>query len=379
MKLFSCPACDQVVFFSNVTCERCGHALGYEPRQNRVLALEKADDGWVSVGRKSQGDRWIYCDNYRYGVCNWLIPAGSDEKYCLADRHNLMVPDLSDPVNQKLWGKMEAAKHRLFYTLLRLKLPLYTRDEHPEGLGFKFLADDPNSTKKVMTGHDEGVVTVALAEADDLERETRRNAMGEPYRTLLGHFRHEVGHWYWDILVRDGGALEACRAVFGDDTQDYGEALKRHYANGPKPNWQEDYVSAYAGSHAWEDFAETWAHYLHIVDTLEVGGSFGMTIHPQLDRDGILTTDLAFDVYDPETTIEEIADAWLAISQALNSMNRAMGLGDLYPFVLSPAVIDKLGFIHDLVHGRAGQVRHSHPSDETTNDARTLARQSEDA
>jgi len=179
--------------------------------------------------------------------------------------------------------------------------------------------------------------------------------MGEPYRTLLGHFRHEVGHWYWDILVRDGGdELQACRAVFGDDTEDYGEALKRHYANGPKANWQEEFVSAYAGSHAWEDFAETWAHYLHIVDTLEVGGSFGMTIHPRLDRDGILTTDLDFDVYGDETTIEQIADGWLAISQALNSMNRAMGLSDLYPFVLSPAVIRKLGFIHDLVHGRAG-------------------------
>ncbi|WP_062210107.1 putative zinc-binding metallopeptidase [Aureimonas sp. AU12] len=381
MKLFSCPACDQVLFFNNTRCERCGHALGYEPRQNRLLALEPAGDAWVSVGYKSAGDHWVYCDNHRYNVCNWLIPAGSGEKYCLADRHNMMVPDLSNPRNQALWAKMEAAKHRLFYTLLRLKLPLYTRDEHREGLGFKFLADDPNSPKKVMTGHEDGVVTVALAEADDLERETRRNAMGEPYRTLLGHFRHEVGHWYWDILVRDGGdALEACRAVFGDDTEDYGEALKRHYANGPKANWQEEFVSAYAGSHPWEDFAETWAHYLHIVDTLEVGGSFGMTIHPRLDRDGILTTDLDFDVYGEETTIEEIADGWLAISQALNSMNRAMGLSDLYPFVLSPAVIRKLGFIHDLVHGRAGdRLALDVAADSVPASAGMLARQSEEA
>ncbi|WP_182086914.1 putative zinc-binding peptidase [Aureimonas sp. ME7] len=362
MKLFSCPSCDQVVFFGNVRCERCGHALGYEPRANRILALEQAEDGFVSVGRGSDGAHWRYCDNYQYGVCNWLVPADGTDILCLADRHNMMVPDLSDPNNQILWGKMEAAKHQLFYTLLRLQLPLYTRDEHQEGLGFKFLADDPASTEKVMTGHDLGVITVALAEADDLEREKRRSAMGEPYRTLLGHFRHEVGHWYWDILVRDGGALEACRAVFGDDSQDYGQALQAHYANGPKPDWQEEFVSAYAGAHPWEDFAETWAHYLHIIDTLEVGGSYGMTIHPRLDRDGILTTDLDFKVYDDATTIEEIADGWLAISQALNSMNRAMGLQDLYPFVLSPTVIGKLGFIHDLVHGRVGTAARPAPA-----------------
>lgn len=355
MKLFSCPSCDQVVFFNNVVCERCGHALGYEPRSNRVLALEAADDGWLSVGRGSDGSHWRYCDNYQYGVCNWLVPADSGERMCLADRHNLMVPDLSNPDNQALWAKMEAAKHRLFYTLLRLNLPLYTRDEHPEGLGFKFLADDPATGQKVMTGHDEGIITVALAEADDAEREQRRTAMGEPYRTLLGHFRHEVGHWYWDILVRDGNLLDECRAVFGDDREDYGQALQNHYNNGPKLNWQEEYVSAYAGSHAWEDFAETWAHYLHIIDTLEVGGSYGIAIQPRLDRDGILTTDLNVKVYDPNTTMEEIADAWLALSQALNSMNRAMGLPDLYPFVLSPTVVGKLGFIHDLVHGRVGQ------------------------
>ena len=299
-----------------------------------LAPLEAADDGWVSVGRGSDGSHRRYCDNYQYGVCNWLVPAGSDERLCLADRHNLMVPDLSNPDNQALWAKMEAAKHRLFYTLLRLNLPLYTRDEHPEGLGFKFLADDPATGEKVMTGHDEGIITVALAEADDAERESRRTAMGEPYRTLLGHFRHEVGHWYWDILVRDGNLLDECRAVFGDDREDYGQALQNHYNNGPKPNWQEDYVSSYAGSHAWEDFAETWAHYLHIIDTLEVGGSYGIAIQPRLDRDGILTTDLNVKVYDPNTTMGEIADAWLALSQALNSLNRAMGLQDLYPFVL---------------------------------------------
>ena len=105
--------------------------------------------------------------------------------------------------------------------------------------------------------------------------------MGEPYRTLLGHFRHEVGHYYWDLLVRDGGRLEACRAVFGDDREDYGEALKRHYAEGAPADWQANFVSAYATTHAWEDFAETWAHYLHMVDSArDRRPSFGLEVEP---------------------------------------------------------------------------------------------------
>ena len=131
--------------------------------------------------------------------------------------------------------------------------------------------------------HDNGVITIALQEADDVERETQRAAMHEPYRTLLGHFRHEIGHYYWDRLVRDGKKLDAARAVFGDDRVDYNEALKAHYANGAQPDWQHNFVTSYATAHPWEDFAETWAHYLHIVDTLEMASAFGLQIRPPLD------------------------------------------------------------------------------------------------
>ncbi|WP_285295215.1 zinc-binding metallopeptidase family protein [Aureimonas altamirensis] len=364
MKLFSCPSCDQVVYFTNTVCERCGHALGYEPLTNRMLALEPDGQYFVSVGRRANGEHWKYCDNYRYGVCNWLLPSDSPETLSIASRFNLTVPDLSDPQNVALWQKMEFAKQRLFYSLLRLKLPLMTRAEDPEGLGFDFLTHDPETGGNVMTGHDRGLITIALAEADDAEREKRRAELGEPYRTLLGHMRHEVGHWYWDRLVRDGNALEACRAVFGDDSQDYGQALQTHYANGPQPNWQDNFVSSYAGAHPWEDFAETWAHYLHIVDTLETGGALGMTLSPRLDRDGILTTELDFDIYGQSTTIDQIAEAWLALSAAINALNRSMGLNDAYPFVLSPVVIQKLGFIHDLVHGRIGTAARAGLSEE---------------
>ena len=356
MKLFSCPACSQVIFFENVLCERCGHALGYEPETNRILALEPADGIFVSAGSHSDGASWKYCGNYEYGVCNWLIPGGSEDTYCLACRHNVTVPDVSNPQNLARWQKLEIAKRRMFYTLIRLGLPLVTREEDPEGLGFDFLADTKGE-QPVMTGHDLGLITIALVEGDDAEREKRRTSMGEPYRTLLGHFRHEVGHWYWDRLVRDGnpGALEACRAIFGDDTRDYGEALQEHYKNGPKPNWQDEFVSSYAGAHAWEDFAETWAHYLHIVDTLETGHWWGVSVDPRVRDSGLLTTTIDFDVFASQATVGDIDEAWLALSAALNSFNRAMGHQDLYPFVISETVRGKLAFIHDLVRGRAGQ------------------------
>jgi hypothetical protein len=217
------------------------------------------------------GDRGLrrFCANADYDVCNWLTDAKGQERLCVACRHNDTIPDISQPSRLTPWRDIEFAKHRLFYSLFRWKLPLKTRAEDPShGLAFEFLADPPQpSGPKVMTGHDDGVVTIALAEADSTEMEKRRAELAEPYRSLLGHFRHEVGHHYWDVLVRDGGRLEQCHAAFGDDSLAYEEALKRHYQHGPPADWPERFVSAYATSHPWEDFAETWAHYLHIVDT----------------------------------------------------------------------------------------------------------------
>lgn len=352
MKLFSCASCSQVVFFENVVCERCNHALGYEPESNAMLALEPADGIWISVGDRADGRPWKYCANYDHGVCNWLVPGDGVDAFCQTCRHNLTVPNLDDAANVELWRRMELAKRRLFYTLLQLNLPLETRAEHPEGLGFEFLSNDPNLAGHVMTGHDDGLITIALAEADDAERERLRTAMGEPYRTLLGHFRHEVGHWYWDRLVRDGGLLNACRAVFGDDSQDYDTALQTHYANGPRPGWQNEFVSSYAASHPWEDFAETWAHYFHIVDTLDTGRAWGFVVNPRVDREDVLTAMINFNVFAQSTTITSIVESWLALSAALNALNRSMGHADPYPFVLSEPVVAKLDFVHDLVHGR---------------------------
>jgi hypothetical protein len=355
MKLFRCQVCDNIIYFENRTCGRCGHRLGYVPELEIMAALEPAGgDAWTPLA----GDRGPrrFCANADYDVCNWLAPADGPDRLCVACRHNDTIPDISQPSHLAAWRDIELAKHRLFYSLLRWKLPLKTRAEDPRhGLAFEFLADPPNpSGPKVMTGHDDGVVTIALAEADSAEMEKRRAELAEPYRSLLGHFRHEVGHHYWDILVRDGDRLEQCRAVFGDDSQDYEKALERHYSQGAPADWAESFVSAYATSHPWEDFAETWAHYLHIVDTLETASAFGLRIKPAIAKDGAHSARLDFDPY-VTGSIDEIVDAWAPFVVAMNSVNRAMGRPDLYPFVLAPAVVEKLRFIHELVRGASAQ------------------------
>jgi hypothetical protein len=351
MKLFRCQICENIIYFENRMCGRCGHRLAYVPEFEIMAALEPAGcDGWTPLVSDRRLRR--FCANANYDVCNWLTDAKGQEWLCVACRHNHTIPDTSQPSHLTAWRDIELAKHRLFYSLFRWKLPLKTRAEDPShGLAFEFLADPPQpSGPKVMTGHDDGVVTIALAEADSAEMEKRRAELAEPYRSLLGHFRHEVGHHYWDVLVRDGGRLKECREAFGDDTQDYEAALKRHYEQGPPADWPERFVSAYATSHPWEDFAETWAHYLHIVDTLETASAFGLRIEPAIDKDGTHSARLDFDPY-AVGTINEILDAWAPFVVAMNSVNRAIGRPDLYPFVLAPAVVEKLGFIHDLVHG----------------------------
>ena len=359
MRLFKCQNCGQLVYFENTTCERCSFKLGFLPAKMTVTALEPPVEEQVPDSDNPRqtwkalaltGTDFRLCDNAAHSACNWLIDANSTDTLCAACRHNRTIPDLTVPQNLLRWQRIEAAKHHLFYSLLRLRLPLVNRVEDPtHGLAFDFLADNPDPTgPKVMTGHDNGLITIALTEADDAERERRRAQMHEPYRSLLGHFRHEVGHYFWDVLVRDGGKLDACRAVFGDDSEDYDAALKRHYAEGSPPDWQEHFVSQYATTHPWEDWAETWAHYLHIVDTLEMATAFGIRVQPRISRDETLAAEIDLDPYQG-SSMQELIDAWLPLTFAMNSLNRAMGNADLYPFVLSPAVITKLGFVHDLV------------------------------
>ncbi len=351
MKLFECQNCAQVLYFENTHCEQCAHLLGFLPRAMTMSALEPDGDLWKPLASPERAAR--FCDNAAHTACNWLVEADGVATLCLACRHNQIIPNLSVAANLQRWQLLEAAKHQLFYSLLRLQLPLKNRIDDPEhGLAFAFLADTPNTTgHKVLTGHDNGLITIALIEADDAERERRRTQMGEPYRSLVGHFRHEVGHYFWDVLIRDGGRLQDCRAVFGDDSQDYDAALKAHYQHGAPADWQEHYISKYASTHPWEDWAETWAHYLHIVDTLEMASAFGISVKPKLVHDDSLSAEIDLDPYETSSMVDLI-EAWLPLTFAMNSLNRAMGNSDLYPFVLSPAVVTKLSYVHDVVHGK---------------------------
>jgi hypothetical protein len=351
MKLFKCQHCGQLLYFENTKCEKCSHQLGYIPEVETLSALEPDGGEWRALATTDK--RYRFCANAQYAVCNWMIDASTPDIYCVACRHNRKVPDTSLAANLAAWRKIEIAKRRLFYTLIKLNLPLTcgengdTRDR----LAFDFLATPPGGAlPQVMTGHEHGVITVATEEADDVEREQRRAAMHEPYRTLLGHFRHEIAHYYWDILVRDGNQIEYCRRIFGDERADYAQALQNHYNEGAPPNWQDNFVSAYATSHPWEDFAETWAHYLHIVDTLEMARAFGIYVNPPIAKEGELEAAVDFQPYRARD-IATLVDTWLPLSNALNSLNRTMGQPDLYPFILSPAVVTKLGAIHDLIRG----------------------------
>jgi hypothetical protein len=349
MKLFECQNCGHPLYFENTRCESCGLHLGYLPARGMITALKPGREDWRALAAPK--GRYRFCANAEYAACNWLIRTENTDRFCAACRHNRTIPDLSLPDNLVHWRMIEVAKHRLFYTLLKLRLPLVTKVEDPDGLAFDFVAPPTTpAAAPVMTGHANGLITINLAEADDAERERQRRQMAEPYRTLLGHFRHEIAHYYWSRLVAESDRLQEFRDVFGDERRDYGAALQQHYANGPPTDWPTHFVTAYASAHPWEDFAETWAHYFHMVDTLETAGAFGLSVRPRVSKGSAFAVKIDFDSHLAE--MHRIVEAWLPLTFAVNSINRSMGLPDLYPFVLAPTVIAKLTFVHDRIRAQ---------------------------
>ena len=356
MKVFHCDHCDQLCFFENTNCMNCGRVLAYVPELGGIVSLDPVqNDHWTSPLPQAAGKTYRLCQNYlRHNVCNWAVCGDDANPFCRACRLTRTIPDLAIAGHRESWAKLEVAKRRLLYTLIRLGLPIKTRAEDPiGGLEFNFLADDMPGSPKVLTGHDDGVITLNLSEADDVERERRRVELHEPYRTVLGHFRHEIGHYYWDRLVKESPHLEAFRKLFGDDSLDYAMALQRHYNVGPPPDWQLQYVSAYATMHPWEDWAETWAHYMHIVDTLETAAASGISIRPKRRDEPSISK-----VVNPATTarvsFDQMMSAWAPLTYVLNNLNRGLGIADAYPFVLSPLAIEKLRFVHEVVEAASG-------------------------
>lgn len=273
--------------------------------------------------------------------CNWLVRDG-DGELCISCRLNRFIPDLSDPNRAECWNKIELAKRRLISSLLALGLPV------GPPLTFDFLATLPDGPV-VTTGHMDGTITLNIEEADDATRERNRKQLHEPYRTLLGHLRHESGHYYWDRLVANSHWLAEFRELFGDEQEDYGQALQKHYAEGPKAGWEQTFVSAYAASHPWEDWAETWAHYLHMEDTLATAASFRLDVNSVEVRIAPFSADGPSGA--PDEQFLAFVDNWVRLTAVLNELSRSMGLADFYPFVLSRTSVAKLHFVHRVIQG----------------------------
>lgn len=355
MKLFNC-VCEgnPALFFENTQCEACLRTVGFVDDAQAVVPFETQEDGsYIIAGEPSNETplRYKLCENNsQYGVCNAMVAQDSPTGLCRACDLNEVVPDLRVEEHISLWKNLEIAKRRTLYTLTTLNLPIVNKESDAvNGLCFKFMADKHAKghfrsklpkTSPVFTGHDRGEITINLAEADEVARSRMKYQLGEQYRTLLGHFRHEIGHYYWDILISESPeGLAEFKALFGDDELDYQEALDRHYEQGPPNNWAEQFVSSYATMHPWEDWAESWAHYLHMLDTLETAQT-----HQLLSA---YSSDAALDIF--TRPFDELISIWLSFSVKLNALNRSMGLDDAYPFVLQQPIVDKLAFIDRIV------------------------------
>ena len=356
MRTFRCDNCGHPLFFENVQCLKCGSALAFLPDRLALCAIETVPGEEGLWRRKTRRRRAGETQHYRlcrnhidHQACNFAVPSTDPNPLCVSCRQTRMLPDLSLPENHERWYRIEVAKRRLFYTLAKLGLTsVNPPGGQRDGAVFQFLADLPG--QQVMTGHCEGVITLNIAEADDTERVRRRVALHEPYRTLLGHLRHESGHYYWDRLIRGTTRLEEFRKIFGDESADYAQALDTYYAGGGAPDdWQDHYVSAYATAHPWEDWAETWAHYLHMVDLLETASSYSTRlVVPGNDSDEIEEVTNPFDAAAGD--FDQLVDQWIPLTLLLNSLNRSLGQDDAYPFALANKALDKLRFVHNVIH-----------------------------
>lgn len=326
MKAYSCRVCANVLYFENSVCVACATPLGYSRRERDIVPVDVAGvyvdaEGWV----------WHVCRNLGLSGCTWLAPLAGGQ--CAACDLTRTRPADDDPRGLAEFVIAERAKRHLVAELDTLGFPVVPKSADPvDGLAFDLLS---SVRVPVITGHSDGIVTIDLAEGDDSHRERIRHELAEPYRTMLGHFRHEVGHYMeWRLVESDPSVLARARELFGDETVDYDAAIQRHYDEGAPEGWQERFISAYATMHPYEDFAETWAHYLHICDTVETAVVTGLL--PLTDTIGYPS----FSAF--------VGEVWIPLSTALNLVNRSMGESDLYPFVIPAPVLDKLEFVASL-------------------------------
>ncbi|HUF99371.1 MAG TPA: putative zinc-binding metallopeptidase [Ilumatobacter sp.] len=345
METFRCSVCAQLLFFDNSVCLGCRSPVGYVVDAGAVLALRV--DGAALVRADGEPGEYRHCRNQLAARCNWLIANDDANSLCASCRLTSVRPNDSELEVMDAFANAESAKRRLIYQLRALGLPVIDRATDPlRGVTFELLS---SRRRAVTTGHDGGVITLDLSESDDAHREFVRQQLGEPYRTVLGHLRHEIAHYYWPLLVLDQGWINEYRRLFGDETEPYDVALGRHYQQlagqqGPGFDWSLSYVSQYATMHPWEDWAETFAHYLHIDAGLATARSFGVEVGEPSQSAG--ATAVRSDV---ELSIAPVVRDWLVLTLALNGVSRSLGQSDLYPFVLPPRVVEKLDFVHRVV------------------------------
>ena len=377
MRAFHCPSCQRLVFFHNFHCLNCGTGLGYDPHLRSIVAFDRAvaPSGITGGGGDGDGRRYRRCGNQHVAACNWVIPGDDPNPLCRSCRLTTVRPNDRELAQLAAFADAESAKRTLLDQLIGLGLSVGSADGGEPRLRFRLMASNYD---RVVTGYQEGTITLDLSESDDAHRERVRQQLGELYRTVLGHLRHEIGHFYWWLLIADSDRLAGFRELFGDERIDYQAALDRHYqqsagvAAGPRAvggPWSDSYISAYAAAHPWEDWAETWAQYLHIRSGLETAEAFGLSVGEpsrSAGRRSAAEPDPAVEETwhdagsnsdagsfnpqpNPREPFPDMVDRWLGYTFALNAMARSIGQGDLYPFVLSQPVVDKLNFVHRLV------------------------------
>ena len=325
MKAFRCRACDKPLHFENSVCVSCGTRLGFSRDERAIVPVD--DEGRYVA---PDGIAWWVCRNLQISGCTWL--ATTDGGQCFSCDLTRTRPNDDDAVGMRQFWAAERAKRHLVFELDTLGFPVVGKHTDPEnGLAFDLLS---SVDTRVTIGHADGLITIDLAETEASHREKLREKLDEPYRTMLGHFRHESGHYYEWQLVRGDERFARCRELFGDESADYQGEIDRHYAEGPPEGWEASYISSYATMHPFEDFAESWAHYLHICDTIETASQYGLATV------GTLTTFTHFR--------DVVLGIWVPLSVALNMINRSMGQDDLYPFVIPAPVLDKLDFVATL-------------------------------
>ncbi len=323
----------------SLTCIACGVDIGFHPARMAMVELAPSGDA-------EGGEPWTACAN-RGWDCNWLLPTATEAARCFSCRLTRNRPASDDTIALEKLADASRSKRRLLIQLAELGLPVDPYHEHEGGLAFDLLSSF-SGAGPVTTGHANGVITIDLVETLDDYRERLRVQLGEPYRTMLGHFRHEVGHYYQWILVEQGPRIAECRALFGDERASYADAIERHYRFGAPEGWEDSYISEYATMHPWEDFAETFAHYLHITDTLTTAATGGMMLEAAR-LDGLIDHDLVPRNSYADVGIDDVLSDWRWLSLFFNAVNHAMGKDDLYPFRLVEPVVRKLAFVHEVV------------------------------